>query len=129
MYVDMTSNTAVGRVVEATFKLAGAYKFSNTKATLLTTNGYTIELDQAAQSGTIAMGGSTYAVHNDEPDSSSGRRLETTGEMAETMSGRQLAEHHLERRRKLSDRRQAGYYSGALMTSGSFTMMASGGLF
>ena len=128
MYVDMTSAPAVGRVVEATFKLAGAYKFSNTKATLMTTNGYTIELDQTAQSGTIAMGGSTYAVHNDEPDSSSGRRLETTGEMAETMSGRQLAEHHLERRRKLSNRRQS-YYGGALMTSGSFTMMASGGMF
>ena len=128
MYVDMTSAPTVGRVVEATFKLAGAYKFSNIKATLLTTNGYTIVLDQAAQSGTIAMGGSTYPVHNDEPDSSSGRRLETTGEMAETMSGRQLAEHHLERRRKLSNRRQS-YYGGALMTSGSFTMMASSTVF
>ena len=40
--------------------------------------------------------------------------------MVDTLSGRQLAEHHEAERRRMS------VFSGALMTSGSFTMMASG---
>ena len=51
----------------------------------------------------------------------------------ETVSGRELAERHTERRKLFqdalvtqgTDRRKL--FSGALMTSGSFTMMAAGG--
>ena len=68
-------------------------------------------------SGTTAMDGATYPVLDELP--AEGRRL-VAGDapMLETVSGRQLAEKHDDRRRKLS-------FHGALMTSGSFTMMAS----
>jgi len=116
-YVDMATNTAIGGAVEATFKLAGAYKRSNSEVHLVTTNGYTISLNATAKTGTIAMGGSTYPVLEAPP--SGGRRLETEEtSVGDTLSAKQLAEHH-ENRRVLSN------WGGALMTSGSFTLMAS----
>ena len=117
-YVDMTSSSAVGGAVEATFKIAGAYKRSDTLVFLETVNGHTLAIDAAAQTATITMDGVTYPVSDTMP--ASGRRLETAVDapMLATLTERQLAEHHEERRRKLS-------FAGALMTSGSFTMMAS----
>ena len=118
LYVDMTAAAGVGGAVEATFKLAGAYKRSTTQCTLLTTNGFAISLDQTAQTGSIVMDGSTYPVSASAP--ATGRRLETHDTpMAATLSAKQLAHKHDERR-KLS-------FGGALITSGSFTMMASSG--
>jgi len=121
-YADMTSDAAVGGPVEATFKVAGAYKRSDTQAWLRTTDGNTIELDAAAQTGTLTManGGAVYPLSSTPPTSSAGRRLETAADapMVATKTGRQLAESHATRRRELG-------FSGALMTSGSFTMMAS----
>jgi len=119
MYVDMSA-AAVGGAVEATFKLAGAYKRSDTQAYLVTANGYTIELDGANKVGSIEMDGAKYPVSEEPP--TAGRKLETTpfAPMAATKSGRQLAEHH-EQRREL-------YFGGSLMTSGSFTMHATGGM-
>jgi len=117
-YVDMATNTAIGGAVEATFKLAGAYKRSNSEVHLVTTNGYTISLNATAKTGTIAMGGSTYPVLEAPP--SGGRRLEMEEtSVGDTLSAKQLAEHH-ENRRELS-----ANWGGALMTSGSFDMMAS----
>ena len=116
MYVDKSA-AAEGGVVEATFKIEGAVKTSENVATFYTPNGFAITLDADAQSGTIAMDGATYPVLDELP--AEGRRL-VAGDapMLETVSGRQLAEKHEDRRRKLG-------FSGALMTSGSFTMMAS----
>ena len=121
MYVDMSSNAAIGGAVEATFKLAGAYKRSTTEASLVTTNGYTIHLDASAKSGTITMdAGSTYPVSEAPP--ASGRKLETDDTpMGATYTAKQVAQHH-ESRRKLN------LFSGSLMTSPSFTMMAGGGM-
>jgi len=116
-FIDMATNTEIGGAVEATFKLAGAYKRSNSEVHLVTTNGYTISLNATAKTGTIAMGGSTYPVLEAPP--SGGRRLETEEtSIGDTLSAKQLAEHH-------ENRRVLGDWGGALMTSGSFTLMAS----
>lgn len=118
-YVDMTTGPA-GGAVEATFKVAGAIKSSATTASLFTTNGFTIALDSDAQTGELTMNGATYPVLEEMP--AEGRRLNTEDtQMVGTLTGKQLAKHHLERRRKLN-------FAGALMTSGSFTMMAASGL-
>ena len=120
MYVDMTSDPAIGGAVEATFKVAGAYKRTETTVYIVTTNGYKIALHADTNTGTITMDGATFPVL-DTPPSTGGRRLETSGAQAavlETKTARQMAEVH-EERRKL--------FTGALMTSGSFTMMAAGG--
>jgi len=119
MYVDMTSDPAIGGAVEATFKVAGAYKRTETTVYIVTTNGYKIALHADTNTGTITMDGATFPVL-DTPPSTGGRRLETSGAQAavlETKTARQMAEVH-EERRKL--------FNGALMTSGSFTMMAAG---
>ena len=102
LYIDMTAAANVGGAVEATFKLAGAFKRSTAACTLVTTNGYAISLDTTAQSGTIAMEGATFPVSASEP-ASGGRRLETDNTpMVETISAKELATKHEERRRKLS---------------------------
>jgi len=145
MYVDMSSDPAVGGAVEATFKVAGAYKRADTTAYVVTTNGYKIALHSDSQTGTISMDDTTFPVL-DTPPSSGGRRLETSAEapMLETKTARQMAQAH-ESRRKLfqgalmtsgsftmmaasagSDRRDRKLFNGALMSSGSFTMMAAG---
>lgn len=119
-YVDMTAHPIVGGPAEATFKLAGAYKRSDTQAYLRTIDGHTIALDAVLQSGTITMDGVSYAV-SEQPPATSGRRLETSNTMpVATQTAKQLARQHLEARR-------LNMFSGALLTSGSFTMMASAG--
>jgi len=120
MYVDMTSDPAIGGAVEATFKVAGAYKRTDTTAYVVTTNGFKIALHSDSQTGTISMDDTTFPVL-DSPPSSGGRRLETLAEapVLETKTARQMAVAH-ESRRKLN-------FAGALITSGSFTMMAATG--
>ena len=101
MYVDMSSGP-VGRTVEATFKVAGAYKYTDTQAFLMTTNGYTIALDATNKQGYITMGDTTYPITDTPP--TTGRRLETTGKsMVQTMTARQMVQHHRERRRLQGD--------------------------
>jgi hypothetical protein len=116
-YIDMTASATVGGAVEATYKLAGAHKRSDTQAWLSTTNGHTIYLDATAKTGTITMDGATYPISATMP--TSGRRLETMPDapMANLVTGKQLARGHAERR-MLS-------FGGGLMTSGSFSAMAS----
>jgi len=116
-YVDMTADASVGGAVEATFKVSGAYKRDDKTVHVVTNNGYKITLDSTTQSGSIVIDGVTYPVL-DTP-TAGGRRLETAADVPilETVSGRGLAEHHTERRK---------LFTGALMTSGSFTMMAAG---
>jgi len=121
-YVDMTASATVGGAVEATFAIAGAYKRSDTRVFLETASGHTIDIDADAQTASITMSGVTYPVSDTLP-ATAGRRLETTAEasMPATLTGKQLAEHHLDRHRRQLN------FGGALMTSGSFTMMAAGG--
>ena len=125
-YIDMASDPNVGGAVEATCKIAMAYKRSNDKVILESTNGHKIVIDAASQSASINMNGVSYPVHQTDPTpASGGRKLETLGvdgmepPMLPTMSGKALAMKHEENRRKL------GFFS-ALMTSGSFTMMQAG---
>ena len=119
MYIDMTADPAEKGVVEATFKITGAHKSSATVATFYTAQGFKIKLDSSAQSGTITMEEQTFPVLDTLPKN--GRQLVTNDPtMIMTMTGRQLANQHSERR-KLS-------FAGALMTSGSFTMMAATGV-
>ena len=123
MYVDMstTSNALLpAALVESSFKIAGAFKPSDTEAYLVTDNGYTIMLDASARTGTVTIEGETFAV-TDQLTEASRRSLKTSADpqLVPTLSGRKLAEQHEERRR---------LWGGSLMTSGSFTMMASGGM-
>lgn len=128
MYIDMTSDANVGGVVEATFKLAGAYKSSDTKAWLRTVDGHTIELDATAKTGTIKMDGVSFPVL-ETLSNAQGRRLETAEDAPVGLlkTGKELAQSHLERRRKLQF--GGGGFGGALLTTGSFTMMAASGGF
>jgi len=147
-YIDMTASASVGGAVEATFAIAGAYKRSDTRVFLETASGHTIDIDADAQTASITMNGVAYPVSDALP-ATAGRRLETNAQapMPATLTGKQLAEHHLDRRRRQlnfggalmtsgsftmmaagdSDRRRQLNFGGALMTSGSFTMMASSG--
>ena len=124
-YVDMRA-AAVGAIVGATHKVTSAYKDTATHVVLITPNGYTIDLDSAAGTGTITMDGVAYPILETLPDESTSRRLAEISEVpiVPTPTGRQLVKHHAERR-KLGERRNM--WGGALMTSGSFTMMAAGG--
>ena len=117
-YVDMSADTSIGGAVEATFKVAGAYKRDDKTVYLVTNNGYKVVLDADTDTGTITMDGTTFPVLDAPP--AGGRRLETAADVPilETVTARGLAEHHTERRK---------LFNGALMTSGSFTMMAAGG--
>ena len=121
-YVDMTSDTAVGGWVEATYKISGAYKRSNTRVSLSTPEGHLITLDATAQgSGTITMAGSgaIYAVSDQTPIERREMAMVQSTEEPAFMSTREAAEKHRRRLRKL------GFFD-ALMTSGSFTMMQAG---
>jgi hypothetical protein len=119
-YVDMTADTSIGGAVEATFKVAGAYKRDDNTVYVVTTNGYKVALHADSATGTITMDGTTFPVLDEPP--AGGRRLETAADppILKTVTARQLAVKH-------SERRQLGSFSGALMTSASFTMMAASG--
>ena len=114
----MTADASIGGAVEATFKVAGAYKRDDNTVYVMTSNGYKVALHADTSTGTIAIDGNTYPVLDTPP--AGGRRLETAADVPvlETVTARQLAEQHTERRK---------LFSSALMTSGSFTMMASNG--
>ena len=70
----------------------------------------------------VTTDGATYPVSEAPPDAG-GRRLETSPDTpaAVLLTPRQMVEHH-QHRRKLNA------FGGSLMTSGSFTMMAGGGM-
>merc|ERR1712054_731151 len=56
--VDMTTMPSVGAVIEAAFQVSGAYKIigATDKAFLITPSGYTVTINSADRTGTIAMG-------------------------------------------------------------------------
>jgi hypothetical protein len=115
-YVDKRASAAVGAVVEATYKVAGAYKSSLTQATLLTPNDYAISLDADAQTGSITINGVAYPVLTAVP-TGAGRRLAEAPPVLETVTGRALAETHEEGRRLAAEetgsRRDLNYFLGA----------------
>jgi len=125
LYMDMTSKPAIGGVVEATFKVSGAYKRSDTVAYLVTPNGYTITLDATARTGTVSIDGVDYPVLEEAPEATAtgGRRLETSDDVpvVPLYSGRQVAEKQINSRRRLA--RRAAFLS----TSGSFNLASGGG--
>jgi hypothetical protein len=124
LYMDMTSKPAIGGVVEATFKVSGAYKRSDTVAYLVTPNGYTITLDATARTGTVSIDGVDYPVLEEAPEATAtgGRRLETSDDtpVVPLYSGRQVFE------RQISSRRQLARRAAFLSTSGSFTLSSGG---
>ena len=131
MYIDMTADPAEQGVVEATFKITGVYKSSATVATFFTAQGFKIKLDSSAQTGTIQMEGQTFPVVDKAP--ANGRLLVNNDPLIlGTMTGRQLVEHQ-SRRRELQFGGEmggmSGAFGGALLTSGTFTMMAAAGGF
>lgn len=120
MYVDMSSSAAVGSVVQAMHKIGGAYKKTPTSAFLVTTSGYTIALDADAKIGNITMDGIVYPVSEAPPATGRALKVEEQMPMVVTMTGRELVKHQEKRRLSL--------FGGALLTSGTFTTMASTGL-
>merc|ERR1711879_213275 len=76
--VDMTTMPSMGAVMEATFQVSGAYKAigATDKAFLMTPSGYTVTINSADRTGTIAMGsmGTFPLVVSDKE-----RRLFATG--------------------------------------------------
>ena len=124
MYIDMTADPAENGIVEATFKITGVHKSSGTIATFYTAQGFKIKLDASAQSGTIKMEGQTFPVLENPPKAA--RQLVTNDPpMLGTMTGRQLVDHQSQRRQL----QFGGEFGGALLTSGSFTIMAAHGGF
>ena len=114
-YVDLTSKANVSAWAEATYKVAGVYKVSNDVATLVMTSGEEVTIRRTAQSGTIRMSdGVEYpiAAACTGTCASGSRRLNTDEGMA-----------------PLSPPRPRRLFGGALMTSGSFTMLAAGSNF
>lgn len=124
LYMDMTSKPAIGGVVEATFKVSGAYKRSDKVAYLVTPNGYTITLDATARTGTVSIDGVDYPVLEEAPEATAtgGRRLETSDDtpVVPLYSGRQVIE------RQISSRRQLSRRAAFLSTSASFTLSSGG---
>ena len=117
MYVDMSSAPIAGWV-EATYKITGAYKKSTDVCYLSTPEGHLFTLDAVSSSGTLTMAsGTVFPVSDQTPEER--RNLKQAGPEARPMTHRELSANQ---GRKL-------YYGGSLMTSGSFTMMASTGLF
>eukprot|EP00966_Prymnesium_polylepis_P001930 43812-Prymnesium_polylepis.1 len=153
MVIDMTNDPNVGRPVEATFKVTGAYKKSETQVILTTPNDYTIWLDATAKTGTITMGGSSFPVLESLP---TGRRLvdltDDGGDVnydgvLETMTAKEAVTAQAKRRKlETSDgsalitagsfrtapfrfgtrrERRLGYAFGGMGTTGSFIMMST----
>ena len=87
----MTAHAAVGGPVEATFKLAGAYKRTDSAAFLRTVDGHAIFLDASARTGSITLDGVAYPVSEEVP-ATGGRRLEVTPDpdIYPTLTGYQL---------------------------------------
>lgn len=107
-YADMTANAAVGGWVEATFKIEGAYQPSANAVFITTTGGKTVAIDGDAQTGTITMDGAVYPISDALP-----------------VGARRLVPADSKKGVIPAARRELSSYSGSLMTSGSFTMMAS----
>ena len=120
-YADMTANPAVGAWTEATFNVAGVYKTSNDVCTIVTTSGEHVTIRRAAQTGDLLMGGQTYPISDTCTGTcAAGRRkLSTDAEVKEPVK------LHPSRRQL----QFGGAFGGALLTSGSFTMMAASGGF
>jgi len=115
VFADLTNLAEVGSWVEMTMKISGVYKADANKAFLLTNSGETITIDRAAKSGTVKIGGTAYPIADDLPGK---RRLNTIPSQPPVL---QSAGH-----RQLQF---GGAFGGALLTSGSFTMMAASGGF
>ena len=118
-YADMTADARFGGWVEATYKVGGVMKASNTVATIVTTTGETVTIRRAAAglgAGELRMNGVDYPISDTCTGTCSvGRRkLSTDAEVKEP-----VVFHGPRKGRKL------GFFS-ALMTSGSFMMMQAG---
>ena len=69
LYVDTRGNAALGNgIVESTFQVSSAMKFTEDTVAFFTSSGETIKLDATAKTGTITMNGATFPV--DEEDRS-----------------------------------------------------------
>merc|ERR1719453_391943 len=67
-YIDMSDDDVVGAWSRGTFKIAGAYKGAGITCYVTTVEGYTVFLDNQAQTGTITMPQGTFKIDDTEPD-------------------------------------------------------------
>ena len=71
IYVDTTGNAALGDgIVESTFQVSSAMKFTETSVAFFTPSGSVIKIDAAANTATITMDGATYPVDDEDRTSS-----------------------------------------------------------
>ena len=99
VYVDMTADASVGKWVQFAAKIATAYTGGDDVAYLKTMTGDTMTVDGAATTATLKTADGVFPVAVEAPEEA-GRRLQF-----------------------------GGAFGGALLTSGSFTMMAASGGF
>ena len=116
-YADFSADANIGSWVEATYKVAGVYKASNDLATIVMTSGEKLTIRRTTQTGTLLSGGVTYPISD-----------QCTGTCSMVGSSRRLSTDVAAAPVEIMGQRRLGFFS-ALQTSGTFTMMASTGLF
>ena len=120
VYVDMTTNPAVGGWSLAFFTPAAGYKMTANKVMLLTSDGSEIEVDGEARVGTATIRGTAYPISDTGP-TDDGARRELLDEIDNTPVPESIPPRDSGSNRH---RRQLGR-RGSLMTMGSFTMVAT----
>ena len=114
-YVDMSSAPIAGWV-EATYKIAGAYKKSADVCYLSTPEGHLFTLDAVSSTGTLTMAsGTVFPVSDQTPEER--RNLKQAEPEARLVTHRELS---AKQGRKLQF---GGAFGGALLTYGSFIEM------
>ena len=129
----MTDDSEIAGWAEMTVKVASAYRptESSTMVRVTTPEGYIVKLNSVGEVSTITMGSDVWNLDAGELSADARRRLDlaASGEKVARVEPRLLSRAKYVKRYEAapkSDRRQLSF-AGALMTSGSFTMMAASG--
>lgn len=135
--VDMSPDSTVGGWAEMTVKVAGAYRAQgSTTAVFITTGeGYIVQLDSANEAASITMGSVSYELDAGSVDADVRRRRLVARERGELsadggvrlLSREEYTTTWLAESSKANGQDRRLNFAGALMTSGSFTMMAASG--
>ena len=125
----MTAHPTVGAWVESTLSIAAVYQPSYNECFLQTAAGDMLHINRVHQNGTYTTGGVAYALAKELPvDVEAAFAASAAAVPSISPPVQDAIDPDATRRRALSVRRQLRRGGGALMTSGSFTMMSSSGL-
>ena len=111
LYIDMTADVDVAGWTAASTRPATMYKKAAHQLVMVTSEGYKINIDSTARTGTIVMDGVTYPISDEPPpDTSDSTRRKLTELMDPPHAAKPTPRRRLRR--------------GGLETQGSFTMTA-----